>query len=136
MANQRRDTVRKLPPIRRPARAQQEGPHTPPQPRLADGWSAYRAGEVDLEQRPSSGRRYAEALRTHGWETIEVEAADDCPDSVFVEDTVVMYKNVALISRPGASSRARDRRGRGGGGPARLLGELDLGARHLDAVTS
>ena len=34
-----------------------------------------------------------------------MDPADDCPDSVFVEDTVVMYRNVALIARPGAESR-------------------------------
>jgi dimethylargininase len=36
---------------------------------------------------------------------VEVAPADDCPDSVFVEDTMVVYKNVAMISRPGAASR-------------------------------
>ena len=31
--------------------------------------------------------------------------ADDCPDAVFVEDTVVMFRNVAVITRPGADAR-------------------------------
>ena len=31
--------------------------------------------------------------------------ADDCPDSVFVEDTVVMYGDRAVITRPGADER-------------------------------
>ncbi|MEW2544509.1 dimethylargininase [Streptomyces sp. NPDC047002] len=48
---------------------------------------------------------YVGALADHGWETIEVAPADDCPDGVFVEDTVVMFRNVALITRPGAASR-------------------------------
>ncbi len=34
-----------------------------------------------------------------------MEPADDCPDAVFVEDAVVVYRNVALIARPGAESR-------------------------------
>jgi dimethylargininase len=48
---------------------------------------------------------HAAALEAYGWETIEVPGADDCPDAVFVEDTVVMWRNVAVITRPGADSR-------------------------------
>jgi dimethylargininase len=48
---------------------------------------------------------YCDALCDAGWELIEVPSADDCPDAVFVEDTVVMYRNVAVVSRPGADSR-------------------------------
>nr|WP_205615223.1 dimethylargininase [Streptomyces harenosi] len=61
--------------------------------------------KVDVDLAVEQWEAYVGALRAHGWETIEVEPADDCPDSVFVEDTVVMYKNVALITRPGAESR-------------------------------
>lgn len=60
---------------------------------------------VNLERAREEWRGYVAALQAHGWETVEVEPADDCPDSVFIEDTVVMYKNVAVISRPGADSR-------------------------------
>ncbi|MFI9154921.1 dimethylargininase [Streptomyces sp. NPDC053367] len=77
-----------------------------PGPRLADGLVTHiERAEVDPELAVAQWEAYGEALREHGWETIEVEPADDCPDAVFVEDTVVMYKNVALISRPGAESR-------------------------------
>ena len=48
---------------------------------------------------------YVAALREAGWETIEVSPADECPDSVFVEDTVVMYGDRAVITRPGADER-------------------------------
>lgn len=48
---------------------------------------------------------YVAAMEAYGWETIEVPSADDCPDAVFVEDTVVMWRNVAVISRPGADAR-------------------------------
>ncbi|WP_329454637.1 dimethylargininase [Streptomyces sp. NBC_01497] len=48
---------------------------------------------------------YVNTLKGQGWETVEVAPADDCPDGVFVEDTVVMFRNVALITRPGAASR-------------------------------
>ncbi|MHA3724861.1 dimethylargininase [Leucobacter sp. HY1910] len=60
---------------------------------------------VDIDRAREEWRGYVATLQAHGWETIEVEPADDCPDSVFIEDTVVMYKNVAVISRPGADSR-------------------------------
>ncbi|WP_369173968.1 dimethylargininase [Streptomyces sp. R28] len=77
-----------------------------PSPRLAEGLVTHIEREkVDVDLAVEQWEEYTEALRTHGWETIEVEPADDCPDSVFVEDTVVMYKNVALITRSGAEAR-------------------------------
>nr|WSY57642.1 N(G),N(G)-dimethylarginine dimethylaminohydrolase [Streptomyces sp. NBC_00886] len=80
-----------------------------PSPRLAEGLVTHIEREkVDVEQAVEQWEAYTEALRVHGWETIEVESADDCPDSVFVEDTVVVYKNVALITRPGADSRREE----------------------------
>ncbi|EFE65701.1 dimethylarginine dimethylaminohydrolase [Streptomyces viridosporus ATCC 14672] len=77
-----------------------------PSPRLAEGLVTHIEREgVDVDRATEQWEAYGEALRTHGWETVEVAPADDCPDSVFVEDTVVMYRNVALIARPGAESR-------------------------------
>ena len=51
-----------------------------------------------------------QALHDHGWPTVEVPAADDCPDAVFVEDAVVIYRDVEVISRPGAVSRRPETR--------------------------
>ncbi|GGX91655.1 dimethylargininase [Streptomyces anandii] len=83
-----------------------------PSPRLAEGLVTHIEREqVDVELALRQWEEYVEALRTHGWETVEVEEADDCPDSVFVEDTVVMYRNVALITRPGAESRRAETAG-------------------------
>ena len=48
---------------------------------------------------------YVDALRAEGWEIIEVPPADDCPDAVFVEDTVVVYGDLAVVARPGADER-------------------------------
>lgn len=59
--------------------------------------------DVDLARRQWDA--YVTALRTEGWETIEVPPADDCPDAAFVEDTVVVYGDLAVISRPGADER-------------------------------
>jgi dimethylargininase len=83
-----------------------------PSPRLAEGLVTHIEREkVDVGLALEQWEAYVEALRTHGWETIEVDPEDDCPDSVFVEDTVVMYKNVALITRPGAESRREETMG-------------------------
>ena len=59
--------------------------------------------DLDLARRQWQG--YVEALTRAGWRTIEVEPADDCPDSVFVEDTVVVYADLAVIANPGADER-------------------------------
>ncbi|MGV9253429.1 dimethylargininase [Streptomyces sp. NPDC003697] len=83
-----------------------------PGPRLAEGLVTHIERErVDTGLAVRQWEAYVEALRTHGWETIEVDPADDCPDSVFVEDTVVMFRNVALITRPGAESRREETAG-------------------------
>ncbi|MEU6220748.1 dimethylargininase [Streptomyces sp. NPDC047022] len=83
-----------------------------PGPRLAEGLVTHiEREEVDVERALEQWEAYGETLRTHGWETVEVDPADDCPDSVFVEDAVVMYKNVALITRPGAESRREETEG-------------------------
>jgi dimethylargininase len=59
--------------------------------------------DVDLAERQWHG--YVDVLRAEGWEIIEVPPADDCPDAVFVEDTVVVYGDLAVIARPGADER-------------------------------
>jgi dimethylargininase len=83
-----------------------------PSPRLAEGLVTHIEREkADVGLAVEQWEAYVEALRTHGWQTIEVDPADDCPDSVFVEDTVVMYRNVALITRPGAESRREETAG-------------------------
>lgn len=77
-----------------------------PSPRLADGLVTHIDRKpVDAALALRQWEAYVDALRTHGWETVEAEPADACPDGVFVEDTMVVHRNVALISRPGAESR-------------------------------
>ena len=83
-----------------------------PSPRLADGLVTHIARtpvDVDLAMRQWEG--YVAALVTEGWQTIEVPPADDCPDAAFVEDTVVMYGDLAVIARPGADERAPETSG-------------------------
>ncbi|WP_435744704.1 dimethylargininase [Nocardioides sp. SYSU DS0663] len=77
-----------------------------PGPRLADGLLTHlerRPVDVDLALRQWEG--YVAALAAEGWEVIEVEPADQCPDAVFVEDTCVVLGDLAVVSRPGADER-------------------------------
>ena len=59
--------------------------------------------DVDLAVRQWSD--YVAALNRNGWHTIEVAAAPDCPDAAFVEDTVVVHRDLAVLARPGADER-------------------------------
>ncbi|MEZ5249734.1 MAG: N(G),N(G)-dimethylarginine dimethylaminohydrolase, partial [Ilumatobacteraceae bacterium] len=60
---------------------------------------------IDLGLALRQWEAYVDVLREAGWRVVEVPEAPDCPDSVFVEDTVVMFRNVAVICRPGADER-------------------------------
>ncbi len=57
----------------------------------------------DLALRQWQG--YVEAFATRGWMVHEVEPADEHPDGVFVEDTVVVFDDLAVLTAPGAASR-------------------------------
>lgn len=48
---------------------------------------------------------YLAALAGAGWEIIEIPPLDRCPDGVFVEDTAVVFDDLAVICRPGADTR-------------------------------
>ena len=78
-----------------------------PSPRLADGLITHieRSDHVDPELAQRQWAGYVAALHDAGWTTHEVPAAPECPDSVFVEDTMVVYGDLAVISRLGASER-------------------------------
>ena len=77
-----------------------------PSPRLAEGLITHIARTpVDPDRAHQQWEGYVAALRAEGWGTVEVPPADDCPDAVFVEDTVVAYGDLAVIARPGADVR-------------------------------
>ena len=78
----------------------------PPGPRLAEGLVTHvDRRPVDLALARGQWEGYVAAMESEGWETVEVARADDCPDAVFVEDTVVVYGDLAVITRPGADQR-------------------------------
>ncbi|KIZ17774.1 dimethylargininase [Streptomyces natalensis] len=77
-----------------------------PGPRIAEGLVTHvERRPVDPALALDQWERYVRTLRDHGWHTTEVAPADDCPDAVFIEDTMVVFRNVALIARPGAEVR-------------------------------
>jgi dimethylargininase len=78
----------------------------PPSPRLADGELTHlERTRLDLELAHQQWRGYVDAWRELGWKVVEAEAADDQPDGVFVEDAVVVFGRVAVLTSPGAASR-------------------------------
>ncbi|MEV5709186.1 dimethylargininase [Actinoallomurus sp. NPDC052274] len=77
-----------------------------PSPRLADGLVTHiDRTPVDAGSAARQHEAYVEALRSAGWQVRELPAADDLPDAVFVEDTVVVCDGLALLARPGAAER-------------------------------
>jgi dimethylargininase len=77
-----------------------------PSPRLAEGLVTHiEPTRVDVHLAIEQWTEYVAALEANDWSTSEVPPADDCPDGVFVEDTVVSYDGMAVICRPGAPRR-------------------------------
>lgn len=77
-----------------------------PGPRLAEGIVTHlERSDIDLDLAETQWSAYVGALRSRNWEIVEVAPADQCPDAVFVEDTAVMFDRLAVVTRPGASSR-------------------------------
>jgi dimethylargininase len=77
-----------------------------PSSRLADGIVTHISrAVVDVDLARAQHVAYAGALAAGGWRILQVAAADDCPDSVFIEDTVVVCDDLAVLTRPGAPAR-------------------------------
>ncbi len=81
----------------------------PPACNLAQGLTTCSRGapvyEIALEQHEV----YCQALQQCGLVLVRMEADSRYPDSTFVEDTAVLTERRAIISRPGAPSRAGER---------------------------
>jgi dimethylargininase len=77
-----------------------------PSRRLAEGIVTY--GErtpVDAALALEQHAAYVAAVADAGWGIREVPHADELPDSAFVEDTVVVCGDLAVLARPGAVER-------------------------------
>jgi dimethylargininase len=77
-----------------------------PAPLLADGIVTHlERRPVDVELARTQHREYAAALTAARWTVIDVGGGDSYPDSVFIEDTVVVVEDLAVLTRPGAPAR-------------------------------
>jgi dimethylargininase len=75
-------------------------------PRLAEGVvTNIERQPVDVHLAAKQWNGYVEALEDHDWEVVEVPPVDECPDGVFIEDAVVVFRNVALLTRSALDSR-------------------------------
>jgi dimethylargininase len=99
-----------------------------PSSRLAEGELMHLdRTPVDAELADQQWERYVLALEEHGWATREVPPADAHPDSVFVEDAVVVLGGTAILLTSGAESRRGERTG-----VAQSLEDLDLTVVSID----
>src|SRR6185503_10894204 len=77
-----------------------------PSSRMREGIVTYAEREpVDAALAAKQHGAYVAALAAAGWTVQEVEPADALPDSAFVEDTVVVCADLAVLTRPGAVER-------------------------------
>jgi dimethylargininase len=78
----------------------------PPSRRLAEGQLTHleRVG-IDIDLADRQWAAYCDALEGWGFETVRVPGDDDLPDSVFVEDAVVIFDDLAVLTSPGAETR-------------------------------
>ena len=60
---------------------------------------------IDLERARLQHAAYERALEAAGCEIVRLDEAADLPDAVFVEDTAIVFDEVAIITRPGAATR-------------------------------
>jgi dimethylargininase len=75
-------------------------------PGLADCELTYLARQkIDLAKAIEQHRGYEECLARMGVRIVRLPAEPDLPDSVFVEDAAIVLDELAVITRPGATSR-------------------------------
>jgi dimethylargininase len=73
---------------------------------LADGIVTFIDRQpVDLALANRQWDGYVAALHRSGWPTVVIDADDAMPDCVFVEDTVVMFGELAVITNPRQPAR-------------------------------
>lgn len=101
----------------------------PPSPRLAEGLVTHIERQpVDTAIADGQWDAYVDALRSSGWGIRNVPAIDECPDSVFVEDAVVVFGDLAVITRPGAPTRQAET-----DAIPEVIGALEMEFAHIEA---
>lgn len=61
--------------------------------------------EIDLDVARAQHRIYERTLEDAGCVVQRIDAEPEWPDAVFIEDTAVVFDEIAVIARPGAGSR-------------------------------
>jgi len=78
----------------------------PPGPNFAEGLTTVDLGAPDYDRALAQHAAYCMALDRCGLAVMQVPEAPHYPDSTFVEDTAILTPSRAILTRPGASSRA------------------------------
>ena len=78
----------------------------PPGPTFRQGITTAGLGAPDLDLALEQHARYCDALRRCGLDVTVLEPEAEFPDAPFVEDTAVVAGSHAIVTRPGAPSRA------------------------------
>ena len=63
---------------------------------------------IDLERADRQHRDYCRALSLLGCSVVALPSEPERPDAVFVEDTALVFDELALMTRPGAASRREE----------------------------
>ncbi|GLY90017.1 dimethylargininase [Actinoallomurus iriomotensis] len=80
-----------------------------PSPRLGDGIVTHiERRPVDAALAARQHETYVAALESAGWRVRWLPPADDLPDGVFVEDTVVVCDDLAVLGRPRVPERVEE----------------------------
>jgi dimethylargininase len=72
---------------------------------MIHGLSMAALGRPNYKKAMNQHKAYVAALQSCGLAVMVLAADEAYPDSVFIEDTAVLSEKVAVITRPGASSR-------------------------------
>lgn len=60
---------------------------------------------IDIKKAAEQHHQYESALKKMGYSIRRLPATPDLPDGVFVEDSALVFDELAIITRPGAKSR-------------------------------
>ena len=100
-----------------------------PDPRLAEGLVTHiEQSEVDYDLALQQWDGYVSVLAAAEWEIAEMPPAPGCPDSVFVEDVLVVHEDLAVVTNPGAPERTPETQG-----VAEFARSLGLEVAHIEA---
>ncbi len=77
-----------------------------PSKSVTSGLRAHDGTDPDAALFASQHEAYLEAIRQSGVEVLVLPALEEFPDSVFVEDAAICIQGAAIVTNPGASTRA------------------------------